>query len=174
MVSYFNSVSAELKDWKKALLVLVFTVARIIYGWSWAGSGLHKLAWFSDGKLNSVGKIGTLVKNIAGPEVKSFDPLYINKAFGWIAQNIFAGMPAVTDVLVVSFEILVGLAIILGFRIFWAALIATFLNLQFLAGASFNNFGYIWTNLAFAKFSKYVEFIGLDGFLRFKKNKELL
>lgn len=167
MSSYFKTVGVELKDWKKALLVVIFTVARLIYGWSWTSSGFGKLTtWFSDGKLNSVGKINTMVTNLAGPEVTRFDPLYINKVFAWIADNIFAGMPAVTDVLVVVLEILVGIAVILGFRIFWSALVATFLNIQFIAGASFNNFGYIWTNLAFMKFAKYVDFLGIDGYLR--------
>lgn len=174
MTSYFSAVKAELKDWKVSLLVLVFTVARLIYGFAWIQSGMHKIAWLSDGKLNATGKIQTLVTNIAGPKVTSFDPLYINKFFGWVADTIFLGMPAVTDVLVVVFEITVGLLMILGFRVFWGALIAMFMNLQFLAGGSFNNFGYIWTNLAMLKFAKYAELIGLDGFLRFRKREKLL
>ena len=174
MTSYFDAVKTQFQDRKVALLVIIFTVARIIYGWAWFQAGLHKLAWFSDGKLNSTGKIGTLIKNIAGPEVKSFDPLYINKAWAWVAQNIFQGMPGVTDALVVILEIAVGLAFILGFRVFWTALIAMFMNLQFLAGGSFNNFGYVWTNLAFLKFAKHAELLGVDGFLRYKQNKDLL
>jgi len=175
MASYFKAVSEELKDWKKALLVIVLTVARLIYGWSWFEAGLHKLTWLSDGQLNSVKKIGTMVTNLAGPNVKSYDPLYINKLFAWLGETIFAGaMPAVTDFLVVIFEILIGVVLILGFRLFWAGLVATFLNLQFIAGGSFNNFGYIWTNLAIMKFAKYGELIGLDGYLRFKKAKKLL
>ena len=174
MTSYFGAVKEQLKDRKVAFLVIIFTVARLIYGWSWFQSGLHKLAWFSDGKLNSTGKIGTLIKNIAGPEVKSFDPLYINKAWAWVAQNIFQGMPGVTDGLVVILEISVGLTMILGLRIFWTAIIAMFMNVQFIAGASFNNFGYIWTNLAMMEFAKYAELLGVDGYLKYKQNKDLL
>ena len=175
MASYFKAVSAELKDWKKALLVIIFTVARLIYGWAWLNAGWHKLSWLSDGKLDSAGLIEKMALNLAGPEVKRFDPLYINSAFAWIADNIFAGaMPAVTDFLVVVCELGIGVLIILGLRVFWAALVATFLNLQFMAAGSFNNFGYIWTNLALMKFAKYAELIGLDGYLRFKKGKELL
>ncbi|GAB6155982.1 hypothetical protein JCM17380_47340 [Desulfosporosinus burensis] len=171
MTSYFGAVKEQLKDRKVAFLVIIFTVARLIYGWSWFQAGLHKLAWFSDGKLNSTGKIGTLIKNIAGPEVKSFDPLYINKAWAWVAQNIFQGMPGVTDGLVVILEIAVGLSMILGLRIFWTAIIAMFMNVQFIAGASFNNFGYIWTNLAMMEFAKYAELLGVDGYLKYKQNK---
>ena len=174
MISYFDAVKAQFNDRKVAILVIVFTVARIIYGWAWFEAGIEKLGWFSDGKLNAAGKIGTLIKNIAGPEVTRFDPLYINKAWAWVAQNVFLGLPGVTDTLVVIFEILVGISMILGFRVFWAALIAMFMNVQFLAGGSFNNFGYIWTNLAMLKFAKHAELLGVDGFLRYKQNKELL
>ncbi|WP_328812111.1 hypothetical protein [Paradesulfitobacterium ferrireducens] len=63
---------------------------------------------------------------------------------------------------------------IFGIRVFWAALIAMFMNVQFIAGGSFNNFGYIWTNLAMLKFAAYAELLGVDGFLRFKKGKDVL
>ncbi|MCO5388593.1 DoxX family membrane protein [Desulfosporosinus sp.] len=171
MAAYFDEVKAQLKDGKAAFLVIIFTLARLIYGWAWVESGLHKIAWFSDGKLNSSGKIGSLITNIAGEKVTNFDPLYINKAFAWIAQNVFLSIPGVTDTLVVILEILVGVFMILGFRIFWTALIAMFMNLQFLAGGSFNNFGYIWTNLAMLKFARYAELLGVDGFLRSKQNR---
>ncbi len=174
MNAYFEAVKVELKNWKIAVLVIVFTVARVIYGWAWFEAGIEKLGWFSDGKLNSAAKIGTFITNIAGEKVTKFDPLYINKAWAWVADNVFLGMPGLTDSLVVIFEILVGISMILGFRIFWSALIAMFMNLQFLAGGSFNNFGYIWTNLAMLKFAKFAELIGVDGFLRFKKSKKLL
>ena len=171
MTTYFEKVKEQFKDQKVAFLVIIFTVVRLIYGFSWVESASHKIVWFTDGKLNSAAKIGSLITNIAGPKVTSFDPLYINKAFAWVAQNIFLGMPGVTDTLVVVFEFLVGISMILGFRIFWFALIAMFMNVQFLAGGSFNNFGYIWTNLAFLKFAQYAELLGVDGFLKYKKTR---
>lgn len=174
MNSYFDSVKAEMKNGKAAILVIIFTIIRLIYGYGWVTSGLHKLTWFSDGNLNSAGLITKFIANIAGPEVTRFDPLYINKAFAWIADTIFLGMPGLTDAIVVIFEIAIGLSMILGFRIFWFALIAMFMNTQFMASGSFNNFGYIWTNLAMLKFSKYAELIGVDGFLRARKGKRLL
>jgi len=168
MNSYVNEVKNQLKDWKTAILVFIFTVARVVYGWAWLSSGWGKLAWLSDGKLNSAGKIQAMITNIAGPEVTRFDPLMINKAFAWVAQNIFLGMPGLTDALVVIFEIGVGLAMILGFKVFWAALLALFMNTQFIAGASFNNFGYIWTNVVVMNFAIHAEMIGLSGYLKFK------
>ncbi|MFZ5945604.1 MAG: DoxX family protein [Bacillota bacterium] len=167
MNSYVNAVKEQLKDWRIAALVIVFTVARVIYGWSWLKSGWGKLAWLSDGKLNSAGKIQAMITNIAGPEVTRFDPLMINKIFASIAQNIFLGMPGLTDALVVVFEIGVGLSMIFGFGLFWSALVAMFMNTQFMAGASFNNFGYIWTNVAIMNFAKHAELLGLSGYLKF-------
>ncbi|UWG96601.1 DoxX family protein [Dehalobacter sp. DCM] len=174
MNRYIDSVTAEMKNAKAAFLVIIFTIVRLIYGFGWVTSGLHKLTWFSDGNINSAGVITRFVANIAGPEVTRFDPLYINKAFAWIANTFFLGMPGVTDTLVVILEITIGISMILGFRIFWFAFIAMFMNTQFIASGSFNNFGYIWTNLAMMKFSKYAELIGIDGFLRAGKGKNLL
>ncbi|MDQ7092821.1 DoxX family membrane protein [Desulfosporosinus sp. PR] len=175
MTAYSDAVKAKFKDGKVAFLVIIFTVARLIYGWAWVTSGFEKLTtWFTDGKLNSAGKIGTLITNIAGPKVTSFDPLYINKAFAWLAQNVFLGMPQVTDTLVVIFEISVGVCMILGFRIFWTALVAIFMNLQFFGGGSFNNFGYVWTDLAMLKFAQYAELLGVSGYLKYRKNRDLL
>ncbi|MEL7568584.1 MAG: DoxX family protein [Dehalobacterium sp.] len=168
MNSYVNEVKEQLKDWKIAALVIIFTLARVVYGWAWLGSGLHKLGWLSDGALNSAGKIQTLIINIAGPEVTRFDPLMINKMFAWIAQHVFLGIPGITDFLVVVIEIGVGLSMLFGFRVFWFALVAMFMNLQFMAGGSFNNFGYIWTNLAVMNFAKHAELLGLSGYLKFK------
>lgn len=172
MNSYVEAVKAQFKDWKIAIVVLILTVARIIYGWAWINSGWNKLAWLADGKLNSSGKIQAMITNLAGPEVTRFDPLLINKGFAWVAQNIFLKTPALTDFLVVAFEIGVGIAMILGFGIFWAALAAMFLNTQFIAGASFNNFGYIWTNLVLLLLVRHAELIGLGGYLRYKRSGE--
>lgn len=174
-MGYFKAVFTELKEDTKALiLALIFTVARLIYGWSWFSAGLEKISWFTNGKFNSGKEIQGLVNNLAGPKVTRFDPLGINHLFAWLAQHIFLPMGGVTDALVVISELAVGLLIILGFRIFWSALLAIFFNLQYIAAGSYNNFGYIWTNLALLKFSKYAELIGIDGLLKYKKQKELL
>lgn len=171
MTSYFDDVKAQLKDWKVSLLVIVFTVVRVIYGYAWIEAGLHKLAWLTDGKLNSAGLIKGMVGNLAGAKN---DPLGINNFYGWVANNLFVNMmPGFTDIMVVIFEIGIGVIILLGFKVFWGALAAVFMNLQFNAAGSFNNFGYIWTDLGLMKFSKYAEMIGISGYLEFKKNKKL-
>jgi thiosulfate dehydrogenase [quinone] large subunit len=170
MNAYFNTVKNHFKDWRLAVIVLVFTLARVIYGWAWLKSGWGKLGWLSDGQLNSAGKVEAVVNNLAGSEVTRFDPLYINKGFAFVADNIFLNMPAVTDFLVVVFEIGIGLTMILGLGIFWSALAAMFMNTQFMAGGSFNNFGYIWTNVGMMTLAKHAELIGLSGYLRYRKS----
>jgi thiosulfate dehydrogenase (quinone) large subunit len=173
-MSYIEKLKDEFRNPITALLVLAFTVARVIYGWAWVQSGLGKLAWISNNKPDAAGKIATMIKNIAGPEVTRFDPLYINKLWGWFAQNVVLSLPELTDTLVVLIEIGAGILIILGLRVFWAALIMTFMNLQFFAGGSFNNFGYIWTNLLLMGFNKHAELIGLDGLLRSRRHNRLI
>lgn len=172
MSDYISYVKEQLKDWKVAVLTLVFTVARIIFGLAWFEGGSHKIAWLSDDKLNSVGLIKGMVANL-GPVAKN-DPLGINNFYGWVANTFFVNMmPSVTDIMVVVAEFGLGIVFILGFKVFWGALVSVFLNLQFIAAGSFNNFGYIWTDLAFLKFAKYAELIGVSGYLDFKKNKGL-
>lgn len=170
MNSYLEAIKNQLKDWRLAAMLLIFTAARLIYGWRWLKSGWGKLGWLSDGQLNSAGRIEAVVNNLAGPQVTSFDPLYINKGFALVAENIFLKIPAVTDFLVVVIEISIGLTMIFGFGIFWFALIAMFMNTQFMASGSFNNFGFIWTNLGMMAFAQYAELIGLSGYLRFRKS----
>lgn len=173
MNSYMDAVKDELKDWKKALLVIIFTVARIIYGYAWVEAGFEKATsgWFAGGK-HSFGLIAGMVNNLVGPKVHGLDPLYINKLWAWIATNIFNGMPSVTDKLVPICEIVVGLGMIFGFRLFWTAILALFLNVQFITAGSGNNFGYIWTNIIIMNCAKYAELIGISGFLKFRKGRK--
>ena len=173
MTSYIDAVKAELKDWKTALLVIVFTVARILFGYAWIHGGLGKIAWLTDGKLNSAGLISKMVNNLASAGHP--DPLGIGQFYAWVANNIFVtALPGFTDIMVVVLELGLGVVFILGFKVFWGALAAVFMNLQFISAGSYNNFGYIWTDLALMKFAKYAELIGVDGFLRHKKGKKLL
>lgn len=174
MTSYFDALKAEMKDWKTALLVIVFTVARVIFGYAWVEAGIGKATtWLSDGKLNSIGLIKGMVNNLAAAGHP--DPLGITHWYGWVANIFFVNMmPALTDVMVVACEIAVGIVMILGFKVFWGGLVALFMNLQFFASGSYNNFGYVWTDLAVMKFAKYAEMIGVSGYLTFKKNQKLL
>jgi len=172
MSDYISYVKEQLKDWKVAVLTLIFTVARLLFGYAWIEGGSHKIAWFTDGKLNSAGLIKGMVGNLASAGHP--DPLGIGQWYAWVANNLFVNMmPGLTDAMVVILEIGLGLAFILGFQVFWAALISFFMNMQFLSAGSFNNFGYVWTDVALMKFVKYAELIGVSGYLASKKEKQL-
>lgn len=182
MKSYFAALGKVFGSWWKAIIVAAFTVLRLLVGWSWISAGWGKLGWLSGVHAaagqplpvsNSAGLIQVMIDHLAGPKVTHFDPLHLNNLFAWLAQNVFLGMPRFTDYLVVLFELGIGLLLVLGLRVFWVALAAVFLNLQFFAAGSFNNFGYVWSDLALLKWSKAFDVIGIDGILRARKGKEL-
>jgi thiosulfate dehydrogenase [quinone] large subunit len=173
MNSYVDMVKAELKDWKKALVVVIFTVARLVYGYAWVEAGWEKATtgWLNFAGGHSAKLIAGMAANMLPPKAHGFDPLYINKLWSWVAVNVFNGMPGVTDFLVPIAEIAVGIGMIIGFRVLWVALLGLFLNIQFIAAGSANNFGYIWTNIIVMQFDKYFELIGLSGYFKFKKGQ---
>jgi thiosulfate dehydrogenase (quinone) large subunit len=176
MTSYIYEVKEIFKDWKKALLVIVFTIARIIYGYAWVEAGWEKATsgWFNFAGGHAKGLITGMAVNMLPPKAHGFDPLYINKLWAWIAVHIFNGMPGITDFLVPICEMVVGLGMIIGFRLLWVALLGLFLNVQFIAAGSANNFGYIWTNIIVMNFAKYFELIGISGYLEHKRNSNKL
>ena len=115
MNSYINAVKAELTDWKKALLLIIFTIARIIYGWAWINAGWEKATsgWFNFQGGHSAKLIAGMAANMLPPKAHGFDPLYINKLWSWVAIHIFNGMPGVTDFIVPICEITVGVGMII-------------------------------------------------------------
>lgn len=172
-MSYFSWVQAELKDWKKALLVVVFTVARLVYGWAWLKAGFEKATsgWLNFAGGHSAKLIGNMAANMLPPKAHGFDPLYLNKLWSWVAVNIFNGMPGVTDFLVPIAEMAVGILMIFGIKLLWTSLLGLFLNVQFIAAGSANNFGYIWTNIIVMNLAKYFELIGVSGYFKYKKGQ---
>ncbi|KLU59938.1 hypothetical protein CEB3_c40720 [Peptococcaceae bacterium CEB3] len=177
MNSYFDAVKSEMRNWKKAVLVIVFTVARIIYGWSWLQAGWGKATtegWLTNGKHNSYGLIAGMVKNMLPPKAHGLDPLHLNSLWAWVATHVFNGMPSLTDKLVICVEIAIGLLMIFGVKLFWTSILALFMNVQFITAGSGNNFGYIWTNIIIMNLANYAELIGVSGYLKYRKGKELL
>lgn len=173
MNSYVDAVKAEFKNSKTAILAIVFTVARIIYGWAWLKAGFEKATtgWFNFAGGHAAGLIKGMAANMLPPKAHGFDPLYLNDLWAWVATNVFNGMPGVTDFLVPVAEMAVGIGMIIGFRLFWVALLGLFLNVQFIAAGSANNFGYIWTNIIIMNVTKYAELIGVSGYFKFKKGQ---
>lgn len=165
MDSYKNYLKRSLTSWRIVVIPLL-TIARIFYGYRWLKSGIGKLVWFTDGKNNSYGFIANMIENM---RTDRGDPFRIGRIFAEIADTVFQNMPALTDALVVILEILIGLLLIIGFRLVWTLIVALFLNLQFFAAGSTNNFGYVITNLIIIKWSELFDLLGLDGFLRSRK-----
>jgi thiosulfate dehydrogenase [quinone] large subunit len=175
MLTYLKSLSTEFKDARKAVLITLFTVIRLFYGFSWLKGGIEKLSWLTNGKNNSAGLIKVAVKNLQNATVKNgADPLHLNDMLVWAAQHIFLATPHLTDYMVVICEIAVGIVIILGFKIIWIALLGMFLNTQYFTAGAANNFGYVWTNLGLIGFAKYAEAIGISGYLKARRSKELI
>jgi thiosulfate dehydrogenase [quinone] large subunit len=175
-MTYLNAVGEELKkSWWNAIVVVVFTIARLVYGWGWLSAGWEKLTaenWLGDGKFDAGGKIQTMVHGLQHSH--GADPLHLNNLIIWFANHIFLNMGGLVDFLVVFFEIFIGIFVIFGFGLIWSLVVALFLNLQFAAAGSANNFGYLVTDVVWLQFPKYANLIGIDGYLRYKKNKALL
>ncbi|ADY56830.1 DoxX family protein [Syntrophobotulus glycolicus DSM 8271] len=174
MFNYFSWIKEQFKETKTAVLAVIFTVARIIYGWAWlqAGWGKATTGWlnFQGGHASKL--IDTMAANMLPPKAHGFDPLYINKLWAWVAGHIFNSVPGLTDFFVPLCEMAIGILMILGFRLFWTALLGLFLNVQFIASGSANNFGYIWTNIIIMNLAKYGEMIGLSGYCDYRKGRK--
>lgn len=175
-MGYFNAVGETLKkSWWNAIVVTVFTVCRLIFGWDWFTGGWEKLTaqgWLSDGKFDAGGKIQAMVQGIQhshGP-----DPLHLNGILVWFANHLFLHMGGFMDFLVVFFEIFIGIFVFFGLGFVWSIVAALFLNLQFITAGSANNFGYIVTDVVWIRFPKYASVIGIDGYIRYKKGKSLI
>jgi thiosulfate dehydrogenase [quinone] large subunit len=175
-MGYLNAVGAELKkSWWSSIVVVVFTVCRLIFGWDWFKAGWGKLTsegWLTDGKFNAGGFIKGMVSSLQhahGP-----DPLHLNNVLIWFANNIFLNMGGLVDFLVVFLEIFIGIFVFFGFGLVWTLVAALFLNLQYIAAGSANNFGYIVTDIVWLQFYKSASLIGVDGYIRYKRGKDLL
>lgn len=176
MGSYFEAVGAELKkSWWNAFVVIVFTIARLLFGWAWFTAGWAKATtegWLTDGKFNAGGLIQGMVSNIQHSH--GADPLHLNNLLVWVANNIFLHMGGLVDYLVVALEILIGLFVFFGFGFMWSIVVAIFLNLQYAAAGAANNFGYLVTDIVWLKFPSYASLIGIDGYIRYRKGQNLL
>lgn len=176
MNGYFNAIGEEFKkSWWNAVVAVVFTICRLFFGWDFFKAGLDKATtenWFGDGKFDAGGLIHGMVANIQHSH--GLDPLHLNSVLVWFANNIFIPCGQFTDFLVILCEMLVGIFTFFGFGIFWTMIVALFLNLQFAAAGSANNFGYLVTDIVWFRFSRIAGLIGVDGYLRYRSKKPLL
>jgi len=173
MGGYFNAIGEEFKkSWWNAVVIIVFTIARLLFGWDWFKAGVDKFSWFSDGKADSKGMIMGMVNNLVHSH--GSDPLHLNNLLIWLANNLFIPMSGLTDFLVVACETLIGIFVFFGFGFVWAILVATFLNLQYAAAGAANNFGYLVTDIVWLKWPSYASLIGVDGYIRYRRGKKLV
>ncbi len=175
-MDYINAVGAELKkSWWNALVVVVFTIARLFYGWDWFKAGWDKMTtehWLTDGKFNSGGLIKGMVAAIQHSH--GMDPLHLDNLLVWFSNHIFLNMGGLVDFLVVFLELFIGIFVFFGFGFVWSIVVAIFLNLQYAAAGAANNFGYLVTDIVWVKWPTYASLIGVDGYIRYRKGKKLL
>lgn len=176
MSGYVSAVAGEFKKsgWN-AFIVVVFTIARVIFGWSWFKAGWDKLTtehWLSDGKFNSGGLIHGMVSSIQHSH--GMDPLHLDNVLVWVSNHIFLQMGGFLDFLVVFLEMFIGLFVFFGFGFIVAMVAALFLNLLYATAGAANNYGYLVTDIVWLTLPKYASLIGVDGFLRYRKGKMLL
>lgn len=175
-MGYLSAVGVELKkSWWNAVVVVVFTIGRLLFGWDFFNAGFDKATsehWFTDGKFNAGGLISGMVKNVQHSH--GSDPLHLNGLLVWFANHLFIPMGHATDVLVIFFEMAIGLFTFFGFGILWTMLAALFLNLQFATAGSANNFGYLVTDIVWFKWPSYAGLIGVDGYIRYRRGQNLL
>lgn len=176
MGGYLNAVGAEFKKsgWN-AFVVVVFTLARLLVGWDWFKAGWDKLTvenWLGDGKFDAGGLLQGMVSGLQHSH--GMDPLHIDNLLIWVTNHIFLNMGGFLDFLVVLFEIVIGIMVFFGVGFIWSMLVALFLNLQYAAAGAANNFGYLVTDMVWLSFPMYASLIGVDGYLRYRRNKTLL
>ncbi|WDL95518.1 hypothetical protein [Alicyclobacillus sp. ALC3] len=176
MNGYFSAVAGEFrKNGWNAFIVVVFTIARLFFGWDWFKAGWDKLTvehWLSDGKFNAGGLLKGMVASIQHSH--GMDPLHFDNLLVWAVNHIFVPMGGFLDFLVVFFEIFIGLFVFFGFGFIWSMLAALFLNLQYATAGASNNFGYLVTDIVWVTLPKYASLIGFDGYIRYRRGKQLL
>lgn len=116
-----------LSDTKSALLWLV---VRVYLGWEWLSAGWGKFnnpAWIgSDAGAAMIGFVERALSKTTGahPDVQWW--------YAWFLQNLVQPYPEVWAYAITFGEILVGLALIVGFLVGISAFFGVFMNLNFL------------------------------------------
>jgi|GEM_PF-650355 len=179
MGGYFSAVGEEFKkSWWNTIVIVVFTICRLLFGWDWFKAGWGKLtgseggvSWIG-GKFEAEGMIKGLVSGLQHSH--GADPLHLNNLLIWCCNNLFLNMGGLTDFLVVFFELFIGIFCFFGFGMVWTMVAAIFLNLQYIAAGAANNFGYLVTDIVWLSFPKYAGLIGIDGYIRYRKGQALI
>lgn len=146
---------------------IIWLVARLYVGWQWLHAGWEKLfspAWVGGSAGTAVSGFlnGALAKTGGEhPDVMSW--------YAWLIKNVFLPSAPIMSYLVVAGEILVGIALIIGFKTKKSAIIGSFMNFNYLFSGtvSINPFLLLIQILIIAAY-KVSGWIGVDRFLKKK------
>ena len=144
--------------------IVIWTILRVWVGWQWLTSGWGKV--FGEGREVWVGsKAGVAVtgflKGALGKTVG--DNPDVQAWYGWIVSNIALPNSKIFSYIVAYGELIVGVALILGFLTIPALLAGVFFNLNFLLAGSIGISPVLLTLEAILLFvGPAVYYIGLD------------
>lgn len=119
-------------------LAPLWTVLRVYLGWLWIDAGWHKVtspAWTGEGAGTAVS--GFLNRAIS---LSTGDAPTVTAWYAWIVENIFLPAAPVFSYLVAYGELLIGIALVLGFLTGLMAFLGGLMNVSFmLAGTLSSN-----------------------------------
>jgi thiosulfate dehydrogenase [quinone] large subunit len=119
-----------------------WTVVRIYLGWLWLNAGLHKV-WV-DGGFNpswvGLGAGGSVSGYLNGALARSQgDNPSVSGWYAWMIENIFLPNAVIFSNLVAFGEVLIGLALILGFMTGLSAFLGGMMNASFLLAGTLSS-----------------------------------
>ncbi len=149
----------------------VWLALRLILGWQWLSSGLGKLGnpvWTGD-------KAGVAVNGfLQGAVAKATGDIpAVKPTYAALLEAVAIPNATLFSYLIVFGEILVGLALILGFTTTFAALMGAFMNFNFMAAGSSSSNPYMFTiAILIIAAGPIAGHYGIDRFIRKYRSKE--
>ncbi len=107
-----------------------WTVVRVYLGWLWLSAGWHKItdpAWVGSGAGTAVGGFLRRAVSLSQGENPS-----VSLWYAWVVENVFLPVAPFVSYLVAFGEVLIGIALILGFLTGLVAFLGGLMNVVFL------------------------------------------
>lgn len=107
-----------------------WTVVRVYLGWQWLNAGWHKITdpnWVGAGAGTAVG--GFLRRAVS---LSQGDNPSVSVWYAWIIENVFLPIAPLVSYLVAFGEVLIGIALIVGFLTGLVAFLGGLMNVVFL------------------------------------------
>jgi len=118
-------------------MAIVWAIVRVYLGWQWLRSGWGKLSnpsWVgADAGMAVTGYLRGALERASG------DRPSVTAWYAWMIENIFLPNAVLMSYLVVFGEVLVGLALILGFLVGLSAFIGGVMNTSFLLAGTLSS-----------------------------------